>query len=338
MQNDDPFQPALRPSALETARLTARITWMSVGVGLSLMLLKAAVWRVGGSVSLLASAADSALDFIAALATFWAVRVAVLPADAEHRYGHGKAEAFASLLQAGLVFASAALIAREAIDHVFHPRPIAAEGGAIAVMLVSVLLTLALVRAQSWVIERTRSVAIKGDRAHYLADLASNAAAIVGIALARLTGDPRWDAVAGLLVAAWLVKGAIEVLRAASDELLDREAEDGDRRELLHLALDDAEVLGVHQFRSRTSGPFLHVQMHMELDPDQSLLAAHAIVERAENRILKAFPNIDLVIHADPFGLSEDHDQDFDGLQVGRMVNPKALHGRRTPPAQASAE
>lgn len=319
-----PPQQPMRLAVDETSQLTARITWMSVSVGLSLMLLKTAVWWFSGSVSLLASAADSGLDFVAAMGTFWAVRVAVAPADAEHRYGHGKAEAFASLLQAGLVFASAALIGREAVNHLFHPKAVAAEGGAIAVMFVSVLLTLALVKAQALVIERTRSVAIKGDRAHYLADLVSNAAAIVGLGLARLTNDARWDAFAGLLVAFWLVKGAIDVLREASNELLDREVDDVDREELIRLALDDEEVLGVHQFRSRNSGPFLHVQMHMELEPEQSLLEAHAIIERAENRILSAFPNTDLVIHADPFGLSEEHDQDFDGMPVGRIINPMA--------------
>ena len=324
-----PVEPA-RLAAADAGRLTARITWLSVAVGLSLMLLKSTVWLWSGSVSLLASAADSGLDFIAALGTFWAVRVAVLPADAEHRYGHGKAEAFASLLQAALVFASAALIAREAVDHLLHPRPVAAEGGAIAVMLVSILVTLALVRAQAWVIARTRSVAITGDRAHYLADLVSNAVAIVGIAAARITDDTRWDALAGLLVAGWLIKGAVNVLRAAANELMDREVEQVDRQEILRLALDDEQVMGVHQFRSRASGPFLHVQMHMELEPNQSLVAAHEVVERAEDRILGRFPNMDLVIHADPFGLSEQHDQDFDGLSVGRHANPNA---RRRPAA-----
>jgi ferrous-iron efflux pump FieF len=311
---------AQRMSAAETSKLTARVTWLSVSVGLSLALLKAAVWWRSGSVSLLASAADSGLDFVAALGTFWAVRVAVLPADAEHRYGHGKAEAFASLLQAGLVFVSAALIAREAITHLLRPQPVQDQGGAIIVMIVSVAATLALVRAQASVIAQTRSVAIKGDRAHYVADLVSNAAAIVGIGLARLSGEARWDALAGVLVAGWLIKGAINVLREASNELLDREVDEADRHQILKLALDDQQVLGVHQFRTRASGPFLHIQMHMELEPDQSLADAHEIVEAAEHRILAAFPSADLVIHADPFGLSEDHDRDFDGLSVERYA------------------
>jgi ferrous-iron efflux pump FieF len=326
----DGATPAL--SLAETASLTARITWLSVGVGGTLMLVKAAAWWISGSVALLASAADSALDFVAALVTFWAVRVAVLPADAEHRYGHGKAEAFASLLQAGLVFASAALVGQQAIHHLLEPQPVTAEGLGIVVMALSMGLTLALVQAQARVIARTSSVAIKGDRAHYLADLVSNAAAMIGLVLAQVTGNTRWDAVAALLVAVWLVKGAVEVLRAAANELLDREVDDAERERLLALALDDPQVMGVHQFRSRRSGPILHVQMHMELEPNQPLIAAHDVVEAAERRILSAFPGADLVIHADPFGHSEDHDEDFDGLTVGhradRVVNPKAQLSR----------
>lgn len=219
------------------------------------------------------------------------------------------------------MFASAALIGNEAIHHLIDPQPVSDELGAIGVMFVSVLLTLWLVRAQARVIERTRSVAIKGDRAHYLADLVSNAAAILGIGLARITGDTRFDAFAGVLVALWLIKGAVDVLREASNELLDREGDDEDRREILRLATADDRVLGIHQLRTRVSGPFLHVQMHMELEPNQSLLAAHEIVEAAEDRILASYPAMDLVIHADPFGHSEHHEHDFDGLTTAARAH-----------------
>jgi ferrous-iron efflux pump FieF len=116
-----------RLTSAESAKLTARITWLSVSVGLSLMIVKASVWWFSGSVSLLASAADSGLDFVAAMGTFWAVRASVAPADNEHRYGHGKTEAFASLLQAGLVFASAALIGNAAINRLLHPVAVEAQ-------------------------------------------------------------------------------------------------------------------------------------------------------------------------------------------------------------------
>ena len=285
---------------------------MSVLTALALTGVKTAVWLGSGSTSLLASAADSALDLVAALGAFWAVRYAVAPPDAEHRFGHGKAEAFASLLQAGLVIASAALIGREAVGRLSHPQPVRAELAGLLVMALAIAATAALITLQGWVVRRTRSVAVAGDRAHYAADLLSNLAAIVGLALARLTGDPRWDALAGGVVAVWLTWGAVGVFRTASREIMDRELADDEREHILELATSDARVLGVHQVRTRASGPFLHVQMHMDLDPDQSLVEAHVVIAAAERRITAAFPSADVMIHPDPHGHAEVHEREFD--------------------------
>jgi len=136
-------------SAVESAALTRRVTLYSVGTAAVLVAIKIAAWLASGSVALLASTADSGLDLLASLTTFFAVRYAVAPPDAEHRYGHGKAEGFASLMQAGLVFASAALIAREAVVDLIHPRALQQGAWAIAVMVVSTAMTAALLAAQS---------------------------------------------------------------------------------------------------------------------------------------------------------------------------------------------
>ena len=307
----EPATPTRLPAS-DTARLTALATTVSVLTAVTLTLIKVVAWRAGGSTSLLASAADSALDLVAALGAFWAVRYAVAPPDAEHRFGHGKAEAFAGLLQAGLVVASAALIGREAAARLADPHPVTAEASGLVVMLISIAATGALISLQGWVVRRTRSVAVAGDRAHYAADLVSNLAAIAGLGLTRLTGEPRWDAAAGLIVAVWLTWGAVSVFRAAGREIMDRELDDAERAEILKLATDDPRVLGVHQVRTRASGPFLHVQMHMDLRPEQSLLEAHDVIEAAERRILAAFPSADVLIHPDPFGHGEEHDLEFD--------------------------
>ncbi len=301
-----------RLSAAESARLTALATTASVFTALALTALKALAWRWSGSTSLLASTADSALDLLAALGAFWAVRYAVAPPDAEHRFGHGKAEAFASLLQAGLVIASAALIGREAVSHALNPTPVQAEVAGVAVMAVSIAATIGLLGLQGWVVRRTRSVAVAGDRAHYAADLLSNIAALAGLALARVTGDTRWDALAGLVVAVWLVWGAVSVFRTASREIMDRELPELEREQILDLACADARVVGVHQVRTRASGPFLHVQMHMDLQPEQTLVEAHAVIAAAERRILAAFPSADVMIHPDPYGHAEVHEREFD--------------------------
>src|SRR4051812_29387620 len=169
-------------NSAETAALTRRVTLLSVATAAVLVSGKIAAWLASGSVALLASTADSGLDLVASLITFFAVRYAAAPPDAEHRFGHGKAEAFSSLVQAGLVFASAALIAREAVADFFKPHPLQAEGWAIAVMVASIVLTAVLIAAQTRVLKQASSVAVSGDRAHYATDFASNLIALAGIA------------------------------------------------------------------------------------------------------------------------------------------------------------
>ncbi|HVN00168.1 MAG TPA: cation diffusion facilitator family transporter [Caulobacteraceae bacterium] len=301
------MESAYRLTPAETAVLTRRITALSVATALALTVIKAVVWVASDSVSILASLADSALDLLAALGTFFAVRYAAAPPDAEHRYGHGKAEAFASLVQAGLVFASAALIGQEAINHLLHPKPIAQEGWAVGAMAISTVLSALLIAAQTQVLRRARSVAVTGDRAHYLADLASNLAALVAIGASALFHVGGFDALGGLVVGLVLLWGAVGVFRRASDELLDRELPDDARARIVALMTQDPRLTDVHQLRTRASGPFVHIQMHADLDPELSLETAHEVVVAAERRVLEAFPAADIIIHADPRGRAEPH-------------------------------
>ena len=309
----------------ETTALTKRITRLSVATALVLTVVKLAAWVASGSIAALASLADSALDIVAALATYIAVRYAASPPDREHRYGHGKGEAFASLLQAGLVFASAALVGQEAVRRLISPQPIQSEGWAVAAMAVSLALTLMLTRAQAKVLSKARSVAVSGDRSHYLMDIAANAVALVGIGLAALVHSSRVDAAAGLVVAGWLVWGAVKVFRDSSEQLLDHELPDGARAEIVSRMTSDPSVRGVHQLRTRASGPYVHIQMHADLDPELSLEQAHQVVVDAENRVLEAFPAADIIIHADPEDRAEAH---------GGAFSAGDRHVHQAPPAE----
>jgi cation diffusion facilitator family transporter len=291
----------------ESAALTRRVTTLSVATAAVLTALKAFVWVASDSVSILASLADSALDLVAALGTFFAVRYAAAPPDAEHRYGHGKAEAFASLVQAGLVFASGALIGQEAIRHLLRPTPIAQSGWALGVMAVSTVLTAGLIAAQTQVLRKANSVAVTGDRAHYIADLASNIVALGAIAAATLLGFSGFDALGGLVVAGVLLWGAIGVFRQASNELMDHELPDEARARIVALMTADPRLTDVHQLRTRAAGPTIHIQMHADLDPSLSLETAHEVVVAAERRVLEAFPAADIIIHPDPRGRAEPH-------------------------------
>ena len=290
-----------------SAELTAQVTLLSVSFAVVLIVAKVIAWRLSGSVATLASLADSALDLVAALATFYAVRYAVAPPDAQHRFGHGKAEAFGSLIQAGLVFASAALVGQEAIEHILHPVPLTHEAWAMAAMAGSTALTVLLIVVQTRVLRRASSVAVAGDRAHYAADLASNLAAFAGIGLALLFRAAWIDAAAGLVVTAWLLWGAVSVFRQSSQQLLDHELPREARMQILALAADDPLILDIHDLRTRASGPYVHIQMHAELAGDTTLADCHQILIAAERRVLQAFPAADILIHAYPYGEAEAH-------------------------------
>jgi cation diffusion facilitator family transporter len=281
-----------------------------------LVTIKIVAWLASGSVALLASTADSGLDLLASLTTFFAVRYAVAPPDAEHRYGHGKAEGFASLMQAGLVFASAALVAREAVVDLIHPHQLQQGTWAIAVMVVSTALTALLLMAQSRVLRQTASVAVSGDRAHYAMDLASNVVALIGIGVSAWLGLNSVDAVAALAIAALLLWGAVGVFREASGQLMDHELPDEVRAKIVELMIADRRLTDVHQLRTRASGPFVHMQMHVDLDPDLTLEAVHQVIVAAEKRVLDAFPSADIIIHADPRGRAEPHGGAFAETKV----------------------
>lgn len=302
------------PPSLEDARLATRsVTRLSVGIAVLLIVLKAFALGASGSVSILASLADSALDLIASLATFFAVRWAAAPPDADHRHGRGKGEALAALVQAGLVFASAVFIGWESIQRIFEPRPVTGGYWAVGVMVVSIIVTGWLVWMQTQALKRSGSLAVAGDRAHYAADLASGVVVLVGVASGALLQAPGLDAAAGLVVAVWLFWGALGVLRSAADHLLDRAAPEADRVAITTAVLKDPRIAGVHQLRTRMTGLILQVQMHIDLDPTLTLEAAHAIVVEAEKRILAAFPNADILIHPDPRGAAEPHGGVFAG-------------------------
>jgi ferrous-iron efflux pump FieF len=296
----------------EAARqITGQATSFALAVAVVLTITKAIVWWMSGSVALLASLADSFLDLTASLTVFFAVRYAAEPADAEHRFGHGKAEAFASTLQAILVAVSAALLMREGIDHLINPVAIQASSWAIGVMVLSVALTVILLVVQTRALKATGSVAIEGDRAHYLSDLAANAAVILGIIGSTVGGLIWLDGAAAIGISVWLGFTAWGVAKGAVDQLMDRELPEEDRERIRTLAEADPRIIDIHQLRTRASGPLVHIQFHMELSPDMKLSEAHHILVECENRVLAAYPAADILVHADPHGEAEPHGAAF---------------------------
>jgi ferrous-iron efflux pump FieF len=251
---------------------------------------------------MLGSLADTALDLVASVATLIAVWVAAHPADEDHRFGHGKAEALAAMFQVILIVLSAVGIASRAAVRLIDGGRTEAAGEGIAVSLVAIVATLALLAWQQHVIRRTGSVAIRTDNVHYKSDLLLNLAVIAALAIDQYLGFGRADPLFGLAIAAWLLWGAWRASHEAVDNLMDREWPEAKRQRFVERAALHPELSKLHDLRTRTSGDRDFVQFHVDLPPAMTVAEAHDVIERVEEDLCRAFPGIELLIHIDPEG------------------------------------
>jgi len=283
-------------------------TYASVGVALALVLAKAWAWRTTGAVSVLSSLADSFLDILASTLTFWAVRFSLSPADVEHRFGHGKSEGLAALLQSVIITGSGCYVAFEAIQRLLAPAAPREPLAGMAVIAGSLGVTLALYAFQRHVSRETGSVAIAADAVHYQSDLLTNAGVVAAVGIAAFTGYTWVDPAVGLAVAAYLVYSAWQIAARSLDILLDREIPGDDRRRIRDLALQHPKVLGFHDLRTRHGGAGYIIQFHLELDAGTSLVDTHRILDAVEDSIMAAYPDCEIIIHPDPQGFAERRD------------------------------
>src|SRR5690606_18313865 len=244
----------------------------------ALPIFKGGVWWFSGSVSLLASLIDSVMDSLASLVNFFAIRYSLQPADEEHRFGHGKAEALAGLGQATLIAISALLLGREAVLKFLDPQPVTQLAWAIGVMLVSILLTFMLLLLQRYTIRRTGSTAIEADSLHYLSDLAVNIGIIVAV-VASLYGYLWVDGTVALLIAVYIFYAAWGIGGESVQLLLDREIAGNVREEVSAIVASHPQALGFHQLRTRQSGRTQFIQLHIDMDETLSLRDAHDLAE-----------------------------------------------------------
>jgi ferrous-iron efflux pump FieF len=301
----------------DRGRLVRSASTASVAVAALLVGLKTWAWLDTGSVSLLSSLADSLLDVAASLLTFWAVRFSLSPPDAEHRFGHGKSEGLAALLQALVIGGSGLFVCVQAVDRLIRPVPIQSPAIGIGVVLVATVLSLALVAYQRWVTKRTGSVAIEGDSLHYGSDVAVNLSVAAAIFLVTVTGWNAIDPLTGLAVALWIFYSSWQLGGRALDILLDREIPDADRDRIRAIALDHPDVIGVHDLRTRHGGANFIVQFHLDLERDTSLVRAHEIQDEVEDRIRAEYHGCEIIIHVDPCGIDERRDR-FEEEAKGR--------------------
>ena len=286
--------------------ITRRITALAVTVGVLLTIGKTAVFAVSGSVGVLASLVHSVLDMTGAIASFFAVRFAARAPSGEYRFGRGKAEGVAAVFQMCLIVLASVHLLEESLAHVFHfahdhSHPVVTEVGAgLMVMAVLAALTLWLIIAQTWAVRATGSIAVRGDRAHYTADLLATVVVMLGLALSTVEGLEWVDSVVGVVFALWLLWTAARLARLAWNQLMDKEIPDEERAYLVTIAQQDTRVRDVSALRTRAAGPHIHIQMQVDLENGLSLTEAHEVCVGVERRIRGVYRAADVSVVPHP--------------------------------------
>jgi ferrous-iron efflux pump FieF len=287
------------------SKLTFSAALASIAMAVILIGLKSWAAFQTDSTAMLGSLADSGLDLIASLVVLLAVRIAAQPADYDHRFGHGKAEALASLVQVILITLSAIFIAFRAVERLLSGAQTADAELGIGVSVIAMILTVSLISYQRHVVRRTGSLAIGTDRLHYSSDLLLNGSVIVALALEQYAGLTGADAAFGLLIALWLLWGAWKASSHALDQLMDREWPDALRERFLAAAKEYPELAGMHDLRTRTSGTHHFAQFHVWVPAEWTVQEAHDRLDAIEEQMQERFPGTEILIHVDPEGQTD---------------------------------
>ncbi len=296
----------MTPQEAERARLTRSAAIASISVAILLAGMKIwAVWQTD-STAMLGSLADTSLDLIASIATLVGVSVAAQPADENHRFGHGKAEALSAMFQVVLIALSAFGLAFRAIQQWIEGGRVASADEGIVVSVIAIGATLGLLAWQRYVIARSNSIAIATDHLHYKSDLFLNAAVIAALVLDRYLHVAGSDPFFGLAIAIWLGWGAFRAAGEAIDHLMDKEWPEEKRQEFLDVLAKHPQLRGVHDLRTRNSGARDFVQFHAAVDGNMTVAEAHRVMDELEEKIEAEFPGVEVLIHPDPEGLVDE--------------------------------
>ena len=289
-------------------QLTTRAALASVSVACLLMALKGyAAWATG-SMAMLGSLADTVLDLLASVVTLLGVRVAALPADHDHRFGHGKAEALVALFQGIVIAGSSVGILVAAGGRLSRVQGAGNAGFGIGASALAITVTLCLLAYQRKVIRLTGSLAIRIDYIHYQSDVLLNLGVIVALGLEMFLDLGGADPVFGIAIALWLFWGAWHSGREAVDQLMDKEWPEEERRRFVEVASRHPELRHLHDLRIRSAGARNFAQFHMWVDPDMTVAHAHDVVHELEKMLEDEFPHTEVLIHLDPEGMVDTDD------------------------------
>ena len=309
-----PPRPAILPEGHsgrldpeDSAKITRRVTALTVFIALVLAAGKFVIWQRSGSVGVLSSLVHSALDCFGALSSFFAVRYAAKRPNLSYRFGTGKAESFAAVFQVCLIILAATHLLETATHSLSHNHALTGDMWTFIGLVCLMGLGLGLLIIQSRAIQSTGSLAIRGDRAHYFADFLSTSLVIIGLLAALYTPFHEADSLVAIAMALWLLWTAFKIARLAWAQLMEKELPETDRQIISDIALSDPNIIAIHNLRTRASGPHVHIQMRLDLPDDISLSDAHQRIIGLEQRLMNAFPAADILIHPHPIGCEDTH-------------------------------
>jgi ferrous-iron efflux pump FieF len=264
---------------------------------------KAAVGLASGSIAVLSSALDSAGDALASFANFLFLTVAAKPPDADHPFGHGKAEHLAALLQGAILLASAIALGIRAADRIRDPHPIESTTVAIVMMVLSIVATIVLTTYLKRNAVSEESSALAGDALHYTSDIVANGATIVALIVVRLTGNPRIDSIFGVTVAAWVAWNSLYLIWNAGNDLMDAALPDEEIAHVIEaIEQSDPSVVGYRELRTRRAAGVRFIDFELCIDRRASFEQAHNVTERVKTTIRAKFPRTVVTVHAEPVG------------------------------------
>ncbi|HWR41144.1 MAG TPA: cation diffusion facilitator family transporter [Patescibacteria group bacterium] len=276
---------------------TARLSIIS---NTSLVILKLVVGVYSGSVSIVSEAAHSGVDLLAAMVAFYAVRKAGKPPDEQHAYGHGKIENLSAVIEAVLIIVAALWIVYEALEKLTQAtKPEYLEWG-IVVMFISVIVNYWVSGQLYKVARQTESAALEADALHLRADIWTSIGVLGGLAVIKLTGLYWLDPAIALAVAVVVFKAGFEMTKKGMYELTDVCWPAEEETELREIVLQNPDTISVHNVRTRRSGSWRLVDMHVTLKKNMQLEQAHGVCDQLEAAIKERFGRCDVVIHLEP--------------------------------------
>jgi len=299
----------------ETRKRKRGAAALSIASNSLLVLLKLVVGFWSGSVSVLSEAIHSLTDLVASAIAFVSVRASDAPPDEEHPYGHGKAESISGLLESLLIFGAAVYIVWESVAKLRDPAGHAPKVDmGLAVMGVSALANVFLSGYLHRVARETDSHALEADAQHLRIDVWTSAGVFVGLALTRLTGHSWFDPITALLVALLIFGTAYQLTRNALHLLMDVRLPAEEEAAIQEILETEPRVLGYHKLRTRKSGSHRHVDVHVQVADESTLIQAHALTEELEDRIRETLPATSINIHIEPYHAEMRHQEEAHGI------------------------